>query len=60
MIAAAGYAGLAGFACSTALSAGTFMDAAWASATCNAWNASPTLTTELGGKAWAANDAGRR
>jgi putative sterol carrier protein len=52
-------AGIAGLLCSGAAFAGTFMDASWASATCNAWNANPTLTNELGGKAWAANDAGR-
>jgi len=35
------------------------MDASWASALCSAWNETPALTKDLGGKAWAANDAGR-
>ena len=35
------------------------MDADWASSLCSAWNADATLTTELGGDAWAANDAER-
>jgi putative sterol carrier protein len=52
-------AGLTALACSSAVSAGAFMDPAWAAAACTAWNANPTLTSELGGKAWAANDAGR-
>lgn len=51
--------GLTGLACSSALYAGTFMDADWASAACSAWNSTPALTNDLGGKAWAANDAGR-
>jgi putative sterol carrier protein len=51
-------AALAAFACSGAASAATFMDAAWASAACTAWNGT-SLTSELGGKSWAANDAGR-
>ena len=46
-------------ACSSAVSAATFMDADWAAAICSAWNATPALTDELGGQAWAANDAGR-
>jgi len=37
----------------------TFMDAEWAASLCNAWNANTTLTTKLGGDAWAKNDAGR-
>ena len=37
----------------------TFMDAAWASQLCKAWNANSTLTTKLGGDAWAGNNAGR-
>jgi putative sterol carrier protein len=37
----------------------TFMDAAWASQLCKAWNSNGTLTGKLGGDAWAANDAGR-
>lgn len=47
-----------GFAAGAA-QAGTFMDAEWASQMCKAWNNNPTLTKELGGKAWAANNAGR-
>lgn len=39
--------------------AATFMDAAWASQFCKAWNANATLTKGLGGDAWAKNDAGR-
>lgn len=52
-------AALAVSACSSVASAATFMDASWASAACTAWNSTPTLTNELGGDAWAANDAGR-
>ena len=52
-------AAVAALACSSAVSAGTFMDAAWASAACSAWNSTPALTNGLGGKEWAANDAGR-
>jgi len=50
---------LAAFACTSAVSAGTFMDAAWASAACAKWNQTQELTDKLGGKEWAANDAGR-
>jgi putative sterol carrier protein len=39
--------------------AATFMDAAWASQLCKAWNANATLTKGLGGDAWAKNNAGR-
>ncbi len=39
--------------------AATLMDAEWAGALCEAWNANTALTTELGGDAWAKNDAGR-
>jgi hypothetical protein len=37
----------------------TFMDGNWASDLCKAWNDSETLTNKLGGKSWAANNAGR-
>jgi putative sterol carrier protein len=46
-------------AASAGSQAGTFMDAAWAAQLCKAWNANATLTKELGGDAWAKNDAGR-
>ena len=36
-----------------------FMDADWAAKACDAWNANSTLTNELGGDEWAANDGGR-
>jgi putative sterol carrier protein len=39
--------------------AATLMDAGWAGDLCKAWNANATLTTELGGDAWAKNNAGR-
>ncbi len=52
-------AALAALACSSAVTAATFMDDDWASAACAAWNSTPALTNELGGAAWAANDAGR-
>jgi putative sterol carrier protein len=48
-----------GLAAAGATQAATFMDAEWASQMCKAWNANATLTKELGGKAWAANNAGR-
>jgi len=32
-----------------------FMDPGWAAATCEAWNANATLTSELGSSGWAAN-----
>ncbi len=35
-----------------------FMDAQWAKQACDGWNASSTLTNELGGDKWAANDKG--
>jgi putative sterol carrier protein len=35
------------------------MDGNWASDLCKAWNDSETLTNKLGGKSWAANNAGR-
>jgi putative sterol carrier protein len=52
---------LAGALCSASLAAqgATFMDAEWASELCRAWNKNTTLTTELGGDQWAANDGGR-
>ncbi len=52
-------AALAALACSSAVSAATFLDDSWASAACSAWNDTPALVNELGGHAWAANDAGR-
>jgi putative sterol carrier protein len=52
-------AALAALACSSAVSAATYMDASWASAACSAWNSTPALTNGLGGKSWAENDAGR-
>ena len=36
-----------------------FMEADWAAKACDAWNASATLTNELGGDAWGGNDGGR-
>ncbi|HGG58766.1 MAG TPA: sterol-binding protein [Gammaproteobacteria bacterium] len=36
-----------------------FMDADWAKKACDAWNADATLTSKLGGDAWAAHDGGR-
>ncbi len=50
---------LGALACSGTASAATFMDASWAAAACTAWNKTPALTKDLGGDAWAANDAGR-
>ncbi len=47
------------FAFSASSHAGVFMDAAWASELCKAWNANAALTQGLGGDAWAKNDAGR-
>ncbi|KAA6183866.1 sterol-binding protein [Thiohalocapsa marina] len=44
---------------SVSAEAAVFMDADWAAQACKAWNANATLTTELGGDRWAANDAGR-
>jgi putative sterol carrier protein len=41
------------------IQAATFMDADWAGDLCKAWNANAALTIELGGDAWAKNDAGR-
>ena len=43
----------------TSASAVTFMDAAWASSACSAWNSTPALANDLGGDKWAANDGGR-
>lgn len=55
-----------GAACILAISAqvhaGEFMDAAWAAAACQAWNADNTLTSGLkdtDGYSWVKNDAGR-
>ena len=36
-----------------------FMDAAWATRACDAWNQSKTLTEELGGDKWAAKNGDR-
>ncbi len=36
-----------------------FMDAEWAKKACDAWNQSETLTTELAGEDWMANNGGR-
>jgi hypothetical protein len=36
-----------------------FMDADWAKKACDGWNNNATLTNELGGDEWAANDGGR-
>lgn len=44
---------------SSVVSADAFMSPSWAKAACDAWNANATLTGELGGDAWAANDNGR-
>lgn len=41
-----------------AAAAPVLMSPEWAASACNAWNADPTLTGELGGK-WIANDEGR-
>jgi putative sterol carrier protein len=37
----------------------TFMSGDWASATCEAWNASSTLTDELAESGWAGNESGK-
>ncbi len=37
----------------------TFMDAAWASQLCQAWNKNAKLTGKLGGDGWVTNNAGR-
>lgn len=52
-------AAVAALICAPAVSAGTFMDAPWASSLCTAWNGDSTITSGLSGDAWAANDAGR-
>lgn len=52
-------AAIVGASAATSASAVTFMDAAWAESACAAWNNTPALVNELGGKAWAANDGGR-
>lgn len=39
--------------------ADNYMDAAWAKKACDAWNKNATLTTELSGETWAANNADR-
>lgn len=47
---------------STTAQANNFMDAGWAKAACDAWNADTTLTTGLmdtDGYSWAKNDGGR-
>jgi len=44
---------------SSMASADAFMSAAWAKSACDAWNANATLTGELGGDTWAANDNDR-
>ena len=57
--------GLVGLLSVTAMPviADTYMDAGWAQKACNAWNASPTLTSQLikteDGYSWVKNDAGR-
>ena len=45
----------------TSLFAGptTFMSGDWATATCEAWNADPVLTSELAESGWAANEGGK-
>jgi len=50
-----GVAGIMAGAMSTA-HADPFMGAKWAKAVCQGWNASKTLTTQLGGDKWAANN----
>ncbi len=44
--------------CVGGANAGTFMDAQWAAEMCKAWNSS-NLPADLGGAAWAANNANR-
>ncbi len=43
----------------SAASAENFMDAKWAETACDAWNKNTTLTGELSGNAWIANNKGR-
>ena len=44
---------------SSIVSANNFMDANWAKAACDAWNKNATLTGELSGDTWVANDKNR-
>lgn len=46
-------------AISTAHAATPLMSAEWGEAACEAWNNNVTLTEELGGETWAANDGGK-
>ena len=42
-----------------AAAAPVMMDAEWAVAACDGWNASESLTAELGSSGWAGNDGGK-
>lgn len=58
-MAARGLFGAAILVAATAAHAGPFMGTQWAKQMCQDWNASKTLTTQLGGDKWAANNGGK-